>query len=263
MIKIMSFNIRYGTAEDGRNHWDNRKQLVIDRIRSFDADLIGLQECRNDHQAQFIREQLGDYQFMGISREFHDPEMSPLLFKRSAFEEVASGHFWLSSAPHVPGSRDWGSAFPRTVSWVSLRTKTNPAHQLIFFNTHFDYKSEQARNSSAKLLRARINAFGYAMPVVLTGDFNTNRDTSPYHIMLENSPLSPQLYDTYRDRHSLGTTSEGTYHEYEQLSDPTSIDWILVSQHFATQEAIIDKYHQDDLYPSDHYPIMTVVDFRA
>ncbi len=42
MIKLMSFNIRYGLAEDGENRWERRKSLVVDRIKAFDPDLLGL-----------------------------------------------------------------------------------------------------------------------------------------------------------------------------------------------------------------------------
>ncbi len=44
----MSFNIRYSTADDGNNSWEMRKALVLDRIKKFSADLIGIQDCRDD-----------------------------------------------------------------------------------------------------------------------------------------------------------------------------------------------------------------------
>ena len=44
MIKVMSFNIRYGLADDGANHWHNRKSLALARIRAFEPDLLGLQD---------------------------------------------------------------------------------------------------------------------------------------------------------------------------------------------------------------------------
>ncbi|MEX0714077.1 MAG: hypothetical protein WD278_17190, partial [Pirellulales bacterium] len=43
-LRVMSFNIRYGTAADGANHWDERKGLLVDTIRRFDPDLLGTQE---------------------------------------------------------------------------------------------------------------------------------------------------------------------------------------------------------------------------
>jgi endonuclease/exonuclease/phosphatase family metal-dependent hydrolase len=43
-IRVMSFNIRYGTADDGVNAWPKRKQFLIDTISAFDPDLLGTQE---------------------------------------------------------------------------------------------------------------------------------------------------------------------------------------------------------------------------
>ena len=43
-LRVMSFNIRYGTAKDGDNVWGNRRDLVVDTIRAFDPDLLGTQE---------------------------------------------------------------------------------------------------------------------------------------------------------------------------------------------------------------------------
>ena len=57
LIKVMSFNIRYGTAQDGKNVWSNRKDFVIETIKQFDPDLSlgawcpilgGLSRCGSD-----------------------------------------------------------------------------------------------------------------------------------------------------------------------------------------------------------------------
>lgn len=38
-LTIMTFNIRYGTADDGANHWSARKEDLFEIIRREDADL--------------------------------------------------------------------------------------------------------------------------------------------------------------------------------------------------------------------------------
>lgn len=42
---VMSFNIRYGTADDGENNWDKRRDLACDLVRRQGPDVIGLQEA--------------------------------------------------------------------------------------------------------------------------------------------------------------------------------------------------------------------------
>jgi endonuclease/exonuclease/phosphatase family metal-dependent hydrolase len=90
----MSFNIRYGTAEDGENRWKRRKPLIIERIMAFDPDLLGLQECRDDEQALYIRSNLPEYVFYGVQRGGDNGtalEMAPVLFKRRSFSLIQKG----------------------------------------------------------------------------------------------------------------------------------------------------------------------------
>ncbi|HEX9970793.1 MAG TPA: endonuclease, partial [bacterium] len=34
-IKIMTFNIRYGTADDGENSWEFRKDFLIETLKKY------------------------------------------------------------------------------------------------------------------------------------------------------------------------------------------------------------------------------------
>ena len=58
-VTIMSFNIRYNNASDGKNRWDLRKELVIKNINSYSPDFIGLQEVKNS-QFKYINQELTD-----------------------------------------------------------------------------------------------------------------------------------------------------------------------------------------------------------
>jgi len=77
----MTFNIRYGSAADGDNHWTRRKGRVIERIRAFDPDLLGIQECRDDEQSEFVRHSLPEYRMFSIQRGGNSnsaPEMAAI-----------------------------------------------------------------------------------------------------------------------------------------------------------------------------------------
>ena len=97
----MSFNLRYREADDGANGWDRRKALALARIRAFDPDLLGIQECSAGPQAAYLRRHLRDWTFQGVRTEDADwpVEMAPILFRSDAFETIATGHFWLSETP--------------------------------------------------------------------------------------------------------------------------------------------------------------------
>jgi endonuclease/exonuclease/phosphatase family metal-dependent hydrolase len=256
VIRVMSFNIRYGLAPDGSNRWNRRKALVIERIRAFRPDLIGLQECRDDAQAAFVQSELPEYEFIGVRRGGGgdtDAEMAPLLYLKSSFREVRRGHFWLSETPEIAGSKSWGSVFARTATWVEL-LPGGGGGSILFLNTHFDYATDLAIERSARLLQRWAAATVGKLAVVITGDFNTGKDTPAYACLASGEPLS----DVYRKAHA-GKGDEGTYHGFGQPGEPAPIDWILASAHFQVVTAEIDRTRQGSLYPSDHFPLNAVL----
>src|SRR5690606_35751584 len=44
-LRVMSFNVRYGTASDGADSWPWRRGLTFQVIRDFAPDLLGVQEA--------------------------------------------------------------------------------------------------------------------------------------------------------------------------------------------------------------------------
>ena len=121
-LRVMCFNLRYGTADDGDNRWECRKDLIPRAIRSFDPDLLGVQEALR-FQADELRAALPDYGFVGAGRDDGRDagEFCAIFFRRSRFEQLDAGHFWLSESPDRPGSKGWDADLPRVVSWVRLR----------------------------------------------------------------------------------------------------------------------------------------------
>lgn len=258
MIKVMSFNIRYGLAADGENHWNHRKGLALARIQAFTPDLLGLQECRDDAQAEFVREKLSDYYFFCIHRGGPGDtalEMAPLLFRRSAFALLESGHFWLSETPHVPGSMSWASAYPRTVSWVRLACR-GTGRVLTYVNTHFDYEPT-AIDGDAGCLRQWLDQL-QGTPLIVTGDFNADKESHAYHLLTGDGVLSDAFHQVHPN-----ATDETTFHAFGRPEEMAPIDWILVSDHFRVLDARIDRSHQGNLFPSDHYPLTAVLSWQG
>lgn len=259
MIKVMSFNIRYGLADDGENHWNHRKGLALARIQAFAPDLLGLQECRDDAQADFVRLGLPDYHFFGVHRGGPGDtalEMAPLLFRRAAFTLLDCGCFWLSETPEIPGSISWDSDYPRTVSWARLGCRQTGA-ELTYVNTHFDYQPA-AVDGDARCLRQWLDQLGKATPVIVTADFNAGKQSNAYRLLTGDGAL----IDAFRQVHPHDA-DESTFHGFGRPEEPTDIDWILVSNHFRVLDALIDRFRQGNIFPSDHYPITAVLDWEA
>lgn len=258
-IRVMSFNIRYGTANDGENRWENRKDFLIETIRKFDPDLLGTQETLG-FQRDFIAAQLDGYEKIGVGRDDggETGEMTALFFRKSRFEKLDGGHFWLSEKPDVPGSKSWDTSLTRMASWVRLKDKRRPsARPIVFINTHFDHRGVQARLESARLLRVRAAEWSRANSVILTGDFNAGADSPPYQALFDSS--SP-VVDTWRSINPSAGPNEGTFSGFKP--DSTSgprIDWIAVSRDWKIASATIDRTVRDGRTPSDHFPVTAVL----
>lgn len=257
-IKVMSFNIRYGAADDGENSWRFRNHLVADTIHLYDPDLLGAQEAL-EFQVEFLKEALPEYGFHGVGRNDGraDGEFAPVYYKKSRFELMDSGHLWLSEDPETPGSQSWDAALPRMLSWVALKDKTldTDAPAIIFANTHFDHRGVQARLESAKLIRARFESVEEHIPVILCGDFNTTRDGNPYQVITGGDSAERPLIDTYAAIHPKPSENEATFSSWRSQRRGSRIDWVLVSDQFRVLNAGIDYTQEDGRNPSDHYPV--------
>ncbi|HON08417.1 MAG TPA: endonuclease/exonuclease/phosphatase family protein, partial [Verrucomicrobiota bacterium] len=176
-IKVMSFNIRNAGAKDGTNGWQYRKELVVQTVKVFDPDLLGMQEVL-DYQGEYLRKNLNQYGFYGVGREDgkQKGEFVPVFYKKSRFIMLKAGHFWLSQTPDVPGSKSWDSSLPRICTYVLLKDKYAD-RELVYANVHYDHIGKVARAESSKLIRKRMKEFEGKYPIILTGDFNTTEDT--------------------------------------------------------------------------------------
>ncbi len=262
-IRVMSFNIRYGTARDGENSWTKRRDFLVETIRQFDPDLLGTQETLAD-QKDFLAEKLRGYEPHGVGRDDGQQkgEMAALFFRRDRFEKIAGGHFWLSESPDTVGKKGWDAALPRLVSWVKLKEIKGPDPlPLLFLNTHFDHMGNQAREESAKLIRRKITELGQDCRVVVTGDFNAGEGSKPYQALFgsEGKAASP-VEDTLRAYRPRRGKEEGTFTAFKASnSTGDRIDWIGASRHFEVRTAAIDRTQKNGATPSDHFPVTAVL----
>lgn len=261
-IKVMSFNIRYGAANDGENHWKHRSYLVAETIRMFDPDLLGTQEVLK-FQAEFLKEQLPEYSFHGVGRQdgTENGEYVPVMYKTERFELISSGHYWLSETPEVPGSKSWDSSLPRMVSWVELSDRRNDGEKFVFINTHFDHRGQTARLESARLIRKQTEGLmEREMPFIITGDFNTTEDRQPYQELISGSRGNEiPIVDSYRNTYPERSENESTSSRWTGNREGTRIDWVLHSQDFTTLQSVINYTNEKGRYPSDHYPVQAIL----
>jgi len=262
-LRVMSFNVRYGTAKDGPNHWDRRREFLVETIKAFRPDLLGTQETLG-FQRDFLAEQFSkEYEVLGVGRDDGKErgEMMALYFRRERFEKLDGGHFWLSDTPETVGSRSWDSSLPRMATWVKLRDRRQPqARPILFLNTHFDHMGKTARLESARLIRRRLAEHQDAS-LVLTGDFNAGDGSDPYRALFETAADVPSpVVDAFRKTHPERGAEEGTFSGFKAESTRGDrIDWIGVSRDWTIREAAIDRTAREGRTPSDHFPVTAIL----
>jgi len=268
-LVVMSFNVRYGAADDGENNWDKRKDLAYEVVRRQNPDVIGLQEALRS-QIDDIRAALPAYGEIGVGREDGKTkgEYSAILYRKDRFEVNDSGTFWLSDTPEVPGSITWGNACTRVCTWARFLPKSGKPFYL--FNTHLDHIAQLAREKGMALILSRLSGRKYQDPIILTGDFNSGENNSVVHYLkgerqldaasngLSKNPLP--LVDTFRVLHK-DASEVRTAHGFTGSRSGAKIDYIFVQPGVEVLKAEILHDNKDNRYPSDHFPITAAIRF--
>jgi len=267
-IRVMSFNIRYGTADDGENSWPFRRDLVRSVIADQAPDLLGLQEAL-DFQLDELLTALGGYDLVGVGRDDGrtEGEYAAILYSTTRFEHVASGTFWFSDTPGVPGSTGWGNSVTRVCTWARLRD-TESGVSFYVYNLHLDHQSQPSRERSVELLAQRIASRPHTDPLIVTGDFNAGEQNSAMRYLrgeierastgLDRAPPSPNLIDAFRLAHP-DDTEVGTFNGFRGDTAGERIDAVLVSPDWRVTDATIVRTSSDGRYPSDHFPVLAVL----
>ncbi|HPC94248.1 MAG TPA: endonuclease/exonuclease/phosphatase family protein [Sedimentisphaerales bacterium] len=257
-LHVMSFNIRYGTADDGPDRWENRRQQVCELIDRNKCDVIGLQEALR-FQIDAIREALPVYAEIGVGRDDGRTkgEYSAILYRTDRLLVAEAGTFWLSDTPEVPGSMTWGNKITRICTWGRFIHK--PSRKAFYhFNTHFDHQSQPSREKSAVRLAQRIRDRRHPDPVIVTGDFNAGESNPAVRYLKGDLDLDGKtpipFVDSFRRLHPEAT-EVGTFHAFKGTRSADKIDYIFVQPDAEVLEARILYDNVDGRYPSDHFPI--------
>jgi endonuclease/exonuclease/phosphatase family metal-dependent hydrolase len=254
-ISVMSFNIRYGTAPDGDNHWEIRRPFLFDVFREQNADIVGLQEAL-DSQIREITETVPGYAVVGVGRDDGKTagEYSAILVRKDRFHVAEAGTFWFSDSPSVPGSVSWGNRITRICTWARLIDRDGSA--LWVFNVHLDHESQPSRERSTELLRRRIEARSFpGEPVIVTGDFNVGEDNPAIRTMVEDKAFLDTFRVVHPDEKRVSTFNG---FKTEQIDGP-KIDYVLVQPGAEVLSAEIVRTARDGRYPSDHFPVVARV----
>jgi endonuclease/exonuclease/phosphatase family metal-dependent hydrolase len=244
-LKVMSYNIRLGSANDGTNSWSLRYTATGEMLEDQAPDVFGVQEAL-DYQVRYINEMCG-YEYVGVGRENgkKEGEHMAIFWNKKSVSMLKWGTFWLSETPQKP-SKGWDAACFRTATWALMKDKKT-GRKFYFVNTHLDHEGKEAQKNGLKLIVDRIgeiNPEGY--PMVLTGDFNMKPD-DPNLAELDSKMQSTRKIAAVTDNHD-------TYNGWGRGSG--IIDYIYVSGFSSCPEyQTVVKRYRDRKFVSDHYPV--------
>ena len=258
-LDVMSYNLRLDVASDGPNAWPYRRDWVAALVRFHEADVVGVQEALAPMLADLDR-RLPGFARVGVGRADgrEGGEFSAILYRTDRLALLDQGTFWLSPTPEVPGSKGWDAAIERVATWARFRDRRTGC-AFLHLNTHFDHIGEQARQESARLIRRRLQALANGLPVVLTGDLNSDPASVSYRIFTRDTlgagalpPLADALAASGTGHY--GPTSSWT--AFKAIEPGRRIDYVMVSPAVRVRSHGILPDSWDGRFPSDHLPVL-------
>jgi endonuclease/exonuclease/phosphatase family metal-dependent hydrolase len=255
-LRLLSFNVRYNTPDDGTNAWPHRRDLAASVLRFHRVDLAGLQEDHTEHVAD-LGKRLPEFGFAAADTGNEggaEGELVSVAYRNDRLDPVEAGTRWLSQSG-APGSVGWDAALPRIVSWAAFEYGGERFYQ---FNTHLDHVGERARERSAARIVSAVREIAGGAPAVLTGDLNCRPGTPPHDRLTgPDAPFRDAMAASEYPHHGPTTTFNEAF---EGVVPDAKIDHVLVTDDVAVRQHGVLADHWDGRYPSDHFPVLAEVE---
>lgn len=254
----MTYNIRYGTANDGDDSWQYRKDNLARELAFYEPDFIGVQEALHA-QLEYLVEMLPQYSYIGVGRDDgkEKGEYSAILYHTDRLKLLKENTFWLSETPEKI-SKGWDAALPRIVTYGHFRYRKGKRKKIWYFNTHFDHRGEKAREKSVDLIIQKVHELANAKePVLISGDFNLKPDTSPMQKMAKS------FHDSYTSSElpPFGPSMSFQAFNIEATGDQR-IDYIFTNDHIKILKTAILSHWINGHFNSDHFPVLSYFEIK-
>lgn len=252
-MKVISFNLRFASANDGVNSWPFRHHLVVETLRRHTPDLFGVQEAQAV-QVDYLARELPRYQFIGVGRDdgATQGEYAAIFYNAEQYTPLRQETFWLAETPATPGSLGWDANNIRICTWGEFQRRGS-GDSFFCFNTHLDHVGVQAQLEGTRLILHKIGQVAGERPVILMGDFNCTPGSPPYRLITKGEELAP-MDDARSISRTPPTGPQWTFHGFTPPGRQI-IDFIFVRNAAVESFAFVDD-HWEGRYPSDHLPVM-------
>ena len=255
-LSVMTYNIKLDYPKEGENSWTNRKPFLINQIKFYEPDVLGVQEAM-PNQMKEMDSLLEDYSYVGVGRDDgkDSGEYSAIFYKKDNIRVLESSTFWLSETPQKV-SMGWDAVCNRVCTYALFKNKRTK-QKFWVFNTHFDHVGEIARKASAILLIQKIKELNTKnLPVILMGDFNLEPESENI------TYITTHLKDSKEVSLSKPFGPSGTFNGFN-FHEPVTrrIDYIFVSSKIKVNTHAVLSDNWDCKYPSDHLPVYVKLQF--
>lgn len=245
MISLLTLNLRYNNPSDGENSFENRIDIIRDRINLEMPDLIGFQELK-DGMLEIMEHIMPEYTFIGVGRDQDlSGERTSIAYRTKYFKLNSHETFWLSNTPDEPGSRFPGQcALPRICTWAMLEYLPDKV-SVIHYNTHLDHHNPAIRKLEVEVILKHMAAVKskHDVPVILSGDFNMTPE-EPLYGLLQSGEFP--LVD-------VTSSIDSTFHGFGK-EERKKIDYIFTDEKTARMVTSVRKISEEreGVYLSDH-----------
>ena len=255
-LKVISFNIR--CRDDGNGHSvKERAPRLYAAVNAYTPDILGFQEYTPFWEEEIDRYFSAEYElFYQYRTRTGWIEAAPILWKRSRFECLERGVFWLSDTPEVE-SRGWDRLDHNRICTYAVLRERAGGEAFCFMNTHLGF-GDDCQCKSVRLL-AEFARTHTALPTVLTGDFNMTHDAPAYREITSamtdvNAATVQDMRPTY---HGYAPNEHSALHGADHAK--LLIDYCFVDGGVTP----LDYRRIDTLfagkYPSDHFGVFALL----
>ena len=257
-VRWATFNMRLDTPADSLNNWKYRKERVAQYIQNMKLDVVGTQEVLQN-QFNDLKSLLPDFEGVGVARDDgkETGEYSAVFYRKTVFDALDSGTFWLAENPDSVGMMGWDAVCVRVATWAKLQHKAT-GKIVMAVNTHFDHVGKVARRESALLIIRKIKEIVGDQPAVLTGDFNVTDQSEAYNTIVSNEFV---LLDAHKVAEKTGGASY-TFHGFDKvdMEKRSKIDFVFVTSQIKVLHSEVTPEVKEALL-SDHNPQWTELEF--
>ena len=257
-VRWATFNMRLDTPADSLNNWKYRMERVAQYIQDMKLDVVGAQEVLQN-QFNDLKSLLPDFEGVGVARDDgkETGEYSAVFYRKTVFDALDSGTFWLAENPDSVGMMGWDAVCVRVATWAKLQHKAT-GKIVMAVNTHFDHVGKVARRESALLIIRKIKEIVGDRPAVLTGDFNVTDQNEAYNTIVSNEFV-------LLDAHKVAEKTSGasyTFHGFDKvdMEKRSKIDFVFVTPQIKVLHSEVTPEVKEALL-SDHNPQWTELEF--